>query len=306
VEDDNRVFPVSDKSQSIIDCFNREARKLGVKVLTNNKVLRVAQEEDNWHLTLSADDQIIANKLLIATGSSPMMWNLLGSLGHTIIEPVPSLFTFNIQHALIKDLPGLSVPNTIIRVEGQKLETSGPMLITHWGISGPSVLKMSAWGARLFHALNYRFRIIVNWTGMEYDQARDIVRDNGVEHPKKSLFNLPFQGIPLRLWRSMLSYSKFLETDTWGQLSLDDERSLLNILVRCLLPVNGKSTFREEFVTSGGVALEEVDFRTMESKVCRNLYLAGEVLDIDALTGGFNFQAAWTCGWLAGKAMGKG
>jgi predicted Rossmann fold flavoprotein len=306
IEEDNRVFPESDRSQSIIDCFNREAKKLGVQLMTNAKVLKVNQVEGKWQLTLTGDRRLMVNKLLIATGSSPMMWEMLGSLGHTIVDPVPSLFTFNIQHALIKDLQGISVPLAVISVEGQKLETSGPLLITHWGISGPSVLKMSAWGARLFHVLNYRFRIIVNWTGMDYDQVRDIVRRHGIEHPKKSLFNLPFPGIPQRLWKSMLAYARITETVTWGQLTLEDERRLLNMLVRCQLPVNGKSTFKEEFVTSGGVTLEEVDFRTMESKLCPNLYLAGEVLDIDALTGGFNFQAAWTCGWLAGKAMGKG
>ena len=304
IEDDNRVFPVSNSSQSIIQCLMQQAARFGIEIQCHAKVMQVRRHDGLWKIDVAGQPEITCKNLMLAPGSSPMMWKLLEDLGHTIIDPVPSLFTFNIQHALIKELPGISVPNAILQVDGQKLSSSGPLLITHWGLSGPAVLKLSAWGARLFHAMQYRFKIQVNWTGLSYDAARDVVRSLGMEHPRKTLQNMPFPGIPQRLWKSMLIYTKLREDLTWGQLCLDEERVLLRILVHCALSVNGKSTFKEEFVTCGGVALEEIDFRTMESKKFPGLYLAGEILDIDAVTGGFNFQAAWTCGWLAGKAIG--
>lgn len=304
IEDDGRIFPESDQSESIIQCLEESAKKAGVVVRTGVKVLQLdapSANQPRWTITTAESGKIAADAVLLTTGSSPMIWEKLAELGHQIVDPVPSLFTFNIQHALIQGLQGLSVPNAEIRLVDQKLSTNGPLLITHWGISGPAVLKMSAWGARLFHALQYRFKIMVNWTGQDYEYAQKQLDKIARENPKKLLANTPYPGIPSRLWKQMLQYHKIPDGLVWSQVDVPKEKALLKMLVFCELPVNGKSTFKEEFVTSGGVALEEIDFRSMQSKVINSLYLAGEVTDIDALTGGFNFQAAWTCSYLAGK-----
>jgi len=305
IEEDNRVFPESDDSQTIIDCLIKAAKSLHIQIWNSTKITGIGRDDKNnhqWLLRTATGQPILADYILVATGSSPMVWEMLEGI-HTIIDPVPSLFTFNIQHILLKDLQGISVPDAEIRVEGQKLETSGPLLITHWGLSGPAVLKMSAWGARLFHAMNYRFKIQVNWTGLEYHQAAGLLERHLHSYPKKQVSSTPLFNIPSRLWKRITEYTKLPEAITWQQLDPEQVRHLLKILVFCQLPVNGKSTFKDEFVTAGGIALEEVDFRTMESKKTPHLYLAGEVLDIDALTGGFNFQAAWTTGYLAGRTI---
>jgi predicted Rossmann fold flavoprotein len=305
IEEDNRIFPVSDNSESIVRCLTESAKAAGVEVLCGIKVKALIPPKDGhrWQIICMEDRIWEADFVLMTPGSSPSVWLQLEQLGHVVIDPVPSLFTFNIQHALIQDLQGLSVPNAQLTLSGQKLQTSGPLLITHWGLSGPAVLKMSAWGARLFHALQYRFKIVINWTGMEYEAAQKQLIRLAEQHPKKLISNSPFPSIPGRLWRQLLQWGRVPEGLIWSQMDIPKEKAILRALLFCELPVNGKSTFKEEFVTSGGVTLEEVDFRTMESKKHSGLYFAGEVLDIDALTGGFNFQAAWTGGFLAGKAI---
>jgi predicted Rossmann fold flavoprotein len=305
IEEDNRIFPVSDNSESIVRCLTESAKAAGVEVLCGIKVKELIPPSDGrrWQIIGMEGEVWDADFILMTPGSSPSVWQHLEQLGHVVIDPVPSLFTFNIQHALIQGLQGLSVPNAQITLSGQKLQTSGPLLITHWGLSGPAVLKMSAWGARLFHALQYRFKIVINWTGMEYEAAQKKLLQLADQNPKKLISNSPFPSIPGRLWRQLLQWGRIPDELTWSQMDVPKEKAILKALLFCELPVNGKSTFKEEFVTSGGVTLEEVDFRTMESKKLPGLYFAGEVLDIDALTGGFNFQAAWTGGFLAGKAI---
>jgi predicted Rossmann fold flavoprotein len=307
IESDLRVFPVSDDSGSIVHCLTQAAEQAGIFVQLGFKLnqLSFSGLEQKWSIESIEGDQLSADYVLIATGSSPHIWKILHELGHSIIDPVPSLFTFNIQHALISGLQGLSVPHAEVKVHGQKLITNGPLLITHWGLSGPAVLKMSAWGARLFNALGYRFKIQINWTGMQYEQAQMKIEQLARNNPKKLVLNTPFPGIPTRLWRQLLQYEKVPDGLSWSQVDTPKEKAILKALLFCELPVNGKSTFKEEFVTSGGISLEEVDFRTMESKLFPRLYFAGEVLDIDALTGGFNFQAAWTGGYLAGIDVSK-
>lgn len=305
IEKDNRVFPISDKSTTIIDCLIENAKACQIQIWNQTKITDLFQNSNNqWNLRTGSGRNIVADAVLVATGSSPFIWDVLGKF-HEIVEPVPSLFTFNIQHAILSDLQGISMANIEINLDGHKIQTEGPLLITHWGLSGPAVLKMSAWGARLFHAMNYRFTIHINWTGMKSNEVERILLKQKFEQPKKQLINLPMFEIPFRLWKNLLSYIKIDTSITWSQIDDFQLQRLKMILTKCTFKVNGKSTFKEEFVTAGGIVLEEVDFRTMASKKVKNLYFAGEVLDIDALTGGFNFQAAWTTAYLAGTAIAK-
>lgn len=302
-ERDNRIFPVTNSSATIIDCIIDTAKSLGVEVWNKTKILTIAQEESSkWVLRTSQGKTIVADAVLLATGSSPMVWQMLEGM-HEIIYPVPSLFTFNIQHYILEGLQGISLPNASIHVVGHKLSTEGPLLITHWGLSGPAVLKMSAWGARLFHSMNYRFEITINWTGLPKREINKVLHRQIGMAPQKQIASTPLLEISSRLWKRLIRYTDIEKNATWSQINEQELNKISNILFQCSFKVNGKSTFKEEFVTAGGVALNEVDFRTMESKKHKNLYLAGEVLDIDALTGGFNFQAAWTTGFIAGESI---
>lgn len=302
-EKDNRIFPVTNSSSTIINCIVDSAKSLGVKVWNKTKVLSIAQEESSkWVLRTSQGKTIVADVVLIATGSSPMVWKMLEGL-HEIMYPVPSLFTFNIQHIILEDLQGISLANASIKVVGHKLSTEGPLLITHWGLSGPAILKMSAWGARLFHSMNYRFEIVVNWTGQSRREINSVLDQQKYTSAQKQIKKTPLLDIPSRLWKKLIRYAGIEKDATWAQISVQEMDKIVNMLYQTGFKVNGKSTFKEEFVTAGGVVLSEVDFRTMESKKYKNLYFAGEVLDIDALTGGFNFQAAWTTGFIAGESI---
>lgn len=305
IESDNRVFPASDSSSTIMNCLIESANHAGVKIWTNTKILSIAQNtSDKWTLKTASGQNIFADVLVIASGSSPAAWEMLSGF-HEIIDVVPSLFTFNIQHFIVNELQGVSLPNVEIQVEGHKLSTSGPLLITHWGLSGPAVLKMSAWGARLFHAMQYRFGITLNWTGLSEKEVENILKKQVFNHPRKQINNTNLFDLPLRLWKRLMEYIKLEETQNWSEMDDVLLKKLVAVLCKCSLKVNGKSTFKEEFVTAGGILLEEVDFRTMSSKKVKNLFFAGEVLDIDALTGGFNFQAAWTTGFLAGNGVAR-
>ncbi len=302
-ESDNRVFPVSDESSDIVNCLIQEAKKHKVQIWSRTKILSVEQEKSTkWVLRTASGQAIIADAVLIATGSAPLIWEMLSEF-HEITEPVPSLFTFNIQHAILKGLQGISMPNVKIRLAGHALETEGALLITHWGLSGPAVLKMSAWGARVFHSMQYRFSIVVNWTGIPKSTLEQNLLHLRNSSSKRKIYNTPLFEISSRLWKSLLRYIKISEERIWPQLNDKQLFQLAQILCECGFKVNGKSTFKEEFVTAGGIALNEVDFRTMESRKKKNLFFAGEVLDIDALTGGFNFQAAWTTGFIAGESI---
>ncbi|AOW20451.1 flavoprotein [Urechidicola croceus] len=303
IEEDNRIFPVSNSSQSIIDCLVQSAENAGVKVWLNQNVQSVNLKENQFEI-ITGTDTIIADKLLIAAGSNPKIWALTETLGHTIIPPVPSLFTFNINDKRIKELPGISVPNATVKVSKTKLEGSGPLLITHWGMSGPAILKMSAFGARILADKNYQFNIEVNWLSKSEDWVLKILNRTKEEHPKKQVaINSPFTDLPKRLWEKLVLSSGIELDSRWVNLSKAQLQNLANQITKGVFNANGKSTFKDEFVTAGGVHLKEIDFKRFESKLHKNLFFAGEVLDIDAVTGGFNFQNAWTGGFIAGNAM---
>ena len=306
IEDDNRVFPISNKSQSIIDCLLGEVTRLGIQVKCSSRVkdFEFLPENNNWEI-ITEEKKFIADKLFIATGSNPAIWKLLEKLGHRIISPVPSLFTFNIKDERIKDLPGLSVPNASIHLPKLKLKTHGPLLITHWGLSGPAILKLSAWGARQMHQAKYRFNIRINWTLQDEEEIRALIQETRNLKGSKLVSALKMVDIPNRLWQQIIKASGIGSKQRWAELGKKQINRLISQLTAAEFEVNGKSTFKEEFVTAGGVDLKEINFKSFESKICPGLYLAGEVLNIDALTGGFNFQAAWTGSWIAGTNMGR-
>lgn len=301
VEEDGRMFPESNSSETIIDLFLEESKRLKIELFTKRAVQGLKQKDGFWEIETSQEN-FTAKKVLVATGSNPKMWNLLEELGHSIVPGVPSLFTFNITDKRIKDLPGVAT-NAEVRLRGGKLQTSGPLLITHWGMSGPAILKLSAWGARELSDKK-NFEIEVNWlpeTSSE-DVEEELMRlkkENAKQSPHKyAQFELP-----KRLWQSLLIASGIEVESRWADLNKQQLEELRQQLTCGIFQVHGKSTFKEEFVTAGGVELKEVNFKTFESKICPNLFLAGEVLNIDAITGGFNFQNAWTGGFLAAKAM---
>jgi predicted Rossmann fold flavoprotein len=304
VEEDGRMFPVSDNSQTIVDCLYSAASRLGVKILRGYRVESL-QVIDNQFIVKTNSQVFKADKIVVAAGSSTGMWSLLESLGHTIIQPVPSLFTFNIKDERIKDLAGLSVPNAEVTVEGNKLTSSGPLLITHWGLSGPGILRLSAWGARELSDKNYHFKIKINWTGFEtLEDVKDFLNEQKLNTAKKQISNTPLYNISSRLWLRFLNAAHIPTEMKWADINKKQLIALAEELTKGVFEVKGKSTFKDEFVTAGGVRLDEVNFKTFESKIVPNLYFAGEILDIDAITGGFNFQAAWTGGWIVGNAMG--
>lgn len=302
-EEDSRMFPVTDNSQTIIDCLMNEANKLGVKIQKGISISEIRKTGEGFFL-IAGNKEIHADKIIIASGGSPKMegFNWLKELGHTIIPPVPSLFTFNMPNESIKKLMGVVANPVSVKIKGTKLSSEGALLITHWGMSGPAVLKLSAWGARELHTMNYKFEILVNWLGDKNEQQiRDWLDVELKTIGKRQVGNKnPFQ-LPNRLWLFFLEKNEIDSETTWNQLKKKSLNKLLNTLVNDSYKAEGKTTFKEEFVTCGGVSLDEVSFETMESKVCPGIYFAGEVLDIDAVTGGFNFQAAWTTGFIAGK-----
>lgn len=302
---DNRVFPTSNDSQSIIDCLFAETKRLGIDVKLGASISSIESKSDHLELHFQGETQWgVFDKVIIATGGSPTStgFDWLEKLGHKIEEPVPSLFTFNMPSESVKELMGVVAENAIISIQGTKLRSQGPLLITHWGMSGPAILKLSAFGARILSAMNYDFKIHVNWAGevnneMVMTQLDEVVSTN----PNKLLQNVKPFGLPERLWLFLLERSDITLTKKWSELGKKALNKLVNTLTNDEYKVSGKTTFKEEFVTCGGISLESVNFNTMESRVCKNLYFAGEVLDIDGITGGYNFQAAWTTGFIAGK-----
>jgi predicted Rossmann fold flavoprotein len=295
------MFPVSDNSQTIIDCFLKEIEKKRIKLNTNCGVKSITKTPDGWRVLLHNDDIMNSKTILMTAGSSPVVWEMLAKIGHQIEAPVPSLFTFNIKDTRIEGLMGLSVPLAEVTVVGTNLSETGPLLITHWGMSGPAILKLSAWGARVLHKQNYRFKIQVNYVA-HVDDVSNKFNEIRTLHPAKKLNNLVPFGLPQRLWSSIVSYLGISEKN-YGDLSKMETSELINQLTKGEYTVNGKSTFKDEFVTCGGVSLKEIDMRTMESRLHKGLYFAGEVMDIDAITGGFNFQAAWTTSYVAARAI---
>ena len=302
IEDDGRMFPVSNSSQTIIECFLTATQKLGIEVLTGQSVQSIFKKDNLWKIE-TQNENYLAEKLILATGSNPKIWEMLQTYGHAIVSPVPSLFTFNIKDPRIKELPGVAAQVTV-KVKDTKLTSTGPLLITHWGMSGPAVLKLSAWGARILHDKNYQFTIFVNWLNdVETSEAEKILKDLKQEHAKKAVSKKSHFDFPNRLWESLVLASGIEAETKWADLSKAQLQNLSNQLTNGTFQVNGKSTFKEEFVTAGGIDLKEVNFKTMESKLHENLYFAGEIVNIDAITGGFNFQNAWTSGFILANSI---
>ncbi len=303
IQDDNCVFPASQDSQSIIDCFMNEAKRLNIKIELNAGIIGVEPIGNQIKLEFEKGSKVF-DKVIVATGGSPKRAGLawLENIGHEIEEPVPSLFTFNMPSENIKTLMGIVVENPSISIQGTKLKSDGPLLITHWGMSGPAVLKLSAYGARILSDLNYEFKIQVNWVNIrQTESVLDDLYAVVLRNSNKLLLNFRPYSLPERLWHYLLERGGLSKELTWGQLGKKTLNKMVNILTNDVYTVSGKTTFKEEFVTCGGVSLNSIDFKTMQSKVCPNLYFAGEVMDIDGITGGYNFQAAWTTAFIAAK-----
>ncbi|MFT6867237.1 MAG: putative Rossmann fold flavoprotein [Cyclobacteriaceae bacterium] len=297
-EADQRMFPVSNSSQTIIDCFVNETHRLGVKIQFNTSVKALSQRGAHWTIS-TKKGEIEADKVIFATGSSASSFNILKDLGLKQTSLAPSLFTFNIVDQRIKDLPGVSFPEVEVKIVGTKLTESGPMLITHWGLSGPAILKLSAWGALELQDMKYQFQILVNFVPDHTQEAlRDTLASLKTTNPNRKTTNHPLFGLSRRFWERLCEYCEIDAEQQSGDLSKKQINKLTEELTQGRYDVKGKSTFKEEFVTCGGIELEEIELATFECKKFPGLYLAGEVLNIDALTGGFNFQACWSAGWI--------
>ena len=303
IEDDMRMFPESNSSQTILDCFIESAERAGVDVLLNENVLKVDKKDDKFFIE-TKNTKFTADCLLIASGGNTKIWGIIKSLGHHIIEPVPSLFTFNIKDPILEDIPGISVPNAHISLEDGLFESSGPLLITHWGLSGPGILKLSSLAAIHLAKLNYQFSVTVNWLHMPYAEVLEYLKIQKKRSPKKNvMLKSCYEQISKRLWSKLVTSAKINSNQNWSDLSNQQLENLTEKLTKTALTSHGKTTFKEEFVTAGGVDLREINFKRFESKLHPNLFFAGEVLNIDGLTGGFNFQNAWTGGYIAAKAI---
>jgi len=303
IEPSNHVFPVSDDSQTVIDCFMKACKQLKINIKTKSPIQKIIPTENGLEVEFSNEQKAHFDKIIVATGGSPKRKGLewLETLGHKIENPVPSLFTFNMKKQPITELMGVAVKEALVTIQGTKLKMSAPLLITHWGMSGPAILKLSAFGARLLSDMNYEFKAQVNWTAIQnvnvvQEDLQNIVNN----HPQKQLQNLKPYGLPERLWNYLLAKAELATDKKWSELGKKGVNKLTSILTYDVYQVRGKTTFKEEFVTCGGVSLESIDFNTMQSRVCKNLYFAGEVMDVDGITGGYNFQAAWTTGFIAG------
>jgi predicted Rossmann fold flavoprotein len=303
---DNCIFPQSNDSQSIIDCLLKESLALGVEIKFNQSITSIEVEPESFKL-FTREDTFSVERVIVTTGGQPKRSGLewLEKLGHEIIEPVPSLFTFNMPANPIRDLMGNVVEKASVKVEGTKLIGKGPLLVTHWGMSGPAILQLSAWGARLLFEKNYQFAVLVNWLDDQKEvdlhmQLDQIIR----EHGEKMIGNLNPFPMTSRLWNFLLEKTTIHPEMRWKDLGNKTRNKLVNTLLSDRYEVSGKTTFKEEFVTAGGISLNDVNFKTMESKIIPGMFFAGELLDIDGITGGFNFQAAWTTGFIAGKSVG--
>jgi len=302
-ESDGRMFPVTDDSETIINCLMNETRMLGIGIKTKSNIKKLKQTETGYELGFHRGGRVEADKVIVATGGSPRAsgFDWLRDLGHEIEEPVPSLFTFNMPEEPIKELMGVVADPVSVKIMGSKLQSDGPLLITHWGMSGPAILKLSAFGAEELSKEEYQFNVLVNWAGEKTEQeVRETLKAVVGDHGLKKITNVnPFQ-LPGRLWEFLIGKLEFGENMIWQNLGKKNINRLVHLLTNDEYQVQGKTTFKEEFVTCGGISLYDVDMKTMQSRKSPNLYFAGEVLDIDGVTGGFNFQAAWTTGYIAG------
>lgn len=305
-EGDGRMFPVTDSSETIVNCLTSAAKSAGVSVRTNCGVDSIERSDQGFELVLTGGEKVCCDKLLLATGGcrAASAGQLAASLGHTIESPVPSLFTFHIALPWLRELAGVSVESAEVSVPGSELRERGPLLVTHWGLSGPVVLRASAWGARELHERDYTFQLLVNWLPqLTAELLLKEISSRRQAQGAKLVVNAPIAPLTARLWEALVLAAGLNRETRWASLTRAQHHQLIQQLSRTELDVTGKSLNKDEFVTCGGVKLGEVNFKTMESRVCPGLYFAGELLDIDGITGGFNFQAAWTTGWIAGNAM---
>ncbi|MEO9967107.1 MAG: NAD(P)/FAD-dependent oxidoreductase [Reichenbachiella sp.] len=305
VETDLRMFPITDDSQTIVDCLRDEVSRLEIDLKTKCGPVSIEANEDGFDLHFRQDESACFTHVILSTGGSPKSegYNWIRDLGHQVVDPVPSLFTFNIPgEDKLKAMMGLAVPHAVVKIQGTKLLQEGPLLVTHWGLSGPAVLKLSAWGARQLAEVKYNFKVQVNWTGVNNeDVLREQLENFAQGQARKKISNAKPFDLPNRLWDYLLAKLEMNVNTVWSEIRKKDKNRLINALLNDEYKVEGKTTFKEEFVTCGGVDLAEVDFNTMESRKTPRLFFAGELLDIDGITGGFNFQAAWSTGFVAGK-----
>jgi hypothetical protein len=304
IEEDGRMFPVSNSSQTIIDCFLNEAKKNNVEVLYNHVVKSIFKEDNVWKIDAN-QGEFSSEKLIMTTGSNPKIWNLLENLGHTISEPVPSLFTFDIKDERLKDIPGVVALNVEIKVIGTDLSSDGPLLITHVGMSAPAILKLSAFGAIELAKRDYKFDIEINFIRQSFKDCLDFLKVLKHDLAKKTVYKSTQFDLPKRLWHKLVLASNLNNETRWADLNKQQLENLASQLTQAVFKVNGKSTFKEEFVTAGGIDLKEINFKTFESKLHKNLFFAGEIINVDAVTGGFNFQNAWTGAYIVAKSISK-
>ncbi|MEY2579295.1 MAG: hypothetical protein QOI49_2119 [Verrucomicrobiota bacterium] len=305
-EEDDRMFPVTDSSETIIDCLMNEAKAAGVRLFSRKGIETVARSANGFELHFAAGDTTNCDRLLLSTGGTRSMSGerIARGLGHTLLPAVPSLFSFHVATPWLRSLPGVSVQNVEASVPGTRLRERGALLITHSGVSGPAILRLSAWGARILHGMDYEFVLRINWVpALNEEEIRAELQSFRNSNPNRHVMNSPVASLPARLWEQLVLAASIDRETRWTTLSRGDATGLAHLLARTELQVNGKSLNKEEFVTCGGVDLREVNFKTMESRITPRLYFAGELLDLDGITGGFNFQAAWTTGWIAGHAM---
>jgi len=301
-ETDGRIFPVTDSSETIINCFQLICKKNQIEINLNCKVTSIKKWEEKWEI-ISVEKTFHADFVIVTAGSSPNIWNIITFLGHSVISPVPSLFTFKIKDKSLNELAGISLPKAIIKIKGLKYITEGPVLVTHWGLSGPAILKMSAFAALNLHGLNYEFEIIVNWLSEPTDKILTEIKRLKEVEAKKQTGNVTLNKIPNRFWLFLLKASGIQPDEQWANLTKKQITDLATQITQMSLLVQGKSPNKDEFVTAGGISLKEINFKNFESKLNENLYFAGEILNIDGLTGGFNFQAAWTGAYLASNSI---
>jgi predicted Rossmann fold flavoprotein len=307
-EEDGRMFPTTDSSETIIACFMKEAIDSRVKIELSWQVVKVEKSLTGYLLKNQHGESLETKLILAASGGSPSInaFQWLAELGHSIVSPIPSLFTFNDSEKKFKDLMGVSVENGFVKIAGSKLTSEGPVLITHWGLSGPAVIRLSAWAAEYLHERNYEFVALVSWIGeVEEEATRQYLLTHKQEHGKQKVISNPLYNLPQRLWTTLCQLSDIPEDKIWSELPNKNINKLLELLIRCPFQIKGKTTFKEEFVTCGGVDLKDVNLETMESKKSPGIYFAGEVLNIDGETGGFNFQAAWTTAYVAALDLKK-
>lgn len=304
-EEDGRMFPITDNSETIIACLQQAARQAGVEMRLECGIQHIVKEENEFKLSLTNGEILACDRLLMATGSAPKIYPLLELLGHSIVPLVPSLFTFNIPDSPLTELAGVSVSPVCVNLIDLGLTQTGPLLITHWGVSGPAVLKLSAWAARELHALDYRSRVEINWLPeLTEEELRQIIGRMKQTNPAKQVgTESPFE-LPKQLWKTFVQLAGIEQELRWSMLSNKHVHALLAQIRTSCFQIQGKTTYKQEFVTCGGVNLSEVNFKTMESRRCPGLFFAGEILNIDGITGGFNFQNAWTTSWIAGQSMG--